>query len=142
MVDYYLKHMELARNINKDRNEINPANQRCVALILYRKRIVSIGLNSSKTHPLIKKLGYKIDNRKYPLHAELSAWMDVEKRNQDFDTLFVYRGLDANLPSCPCSYCSKWITKLPITVVYNTEIGVSVTQASALIGHTQRTFKV
>lgn len=131
----YLRHTDLARNINQDRPEINPSNLRCVCFMLYRQRIISIGLNSSKTHPMIKKLGYQIDRRKYPMHAELSAWMDAEKNNKKYDTMLIYRGYDANLPSCPCIYCSSWIKNLSIKIVYKTEIGVSITHSSMLIGH-------
>ncbi len=128
-----LKH--LAKDLNKDRIEINPGNLRCVCFLLHRDRIISIGLNSSKTHPLIKRLGYNMDRRRFPRHAELAAYMNAKKRGEEFDSMYVYRGIDADLPSQPCIECSRWIKDLNIRVVYTTEIGIAVVESYNLLGH-------
>ncbi len=130
-----MHYQKIARDINIARDEIQPANLRCVCLLLYRSRLIAIGLNKAKTHPLIKKLGYNMYRRRYPLHAELDAWMKAKKRKEDFDTMLIYRGYNADLPSCPCNECSKWIKWLSVEVCYTTERGVAVEYSQKLIGH-------
>ncbi len=130
-----MHYQKIARELNAARDEITPSNLRCVCFLLYRNKLVTIGLNKAKTHPLIKKLGYDMYRRKYPLHAELDAWMKVKKNKSDFDTMLIYRGYNADLPSCPCTMCSKWIKNLTINVVYTTERGVAVEYSKRLIGH-------
>lgn len=130
-----MRYKELAKDLNKDRNEINPGNLRCVCFLLHRDRLISIGLNSSKTHPLIKKFGYNMNKRRFPRHAELAAYLNAKKRGEEFDTMLVYRGIDANLPSQPCNECSKWIRNLNLNVLYTTEIGIAVVSSYNLLGH-------
>jgi len=135
LIKTYLHYRTIAETMNRARNDINPSNLRCVCVLLNRQRLVSIGVNKRKTHPLVKKLGYKIYRRRYPLHAELDAWIQAKNKRERFDTMMVYRGYEANLPSCPCHICSMWIRNLSVRVVYTSAIGISIAHSDKLVGH-------
>ncbi len=49
----YFKNKIIAYSINKDR--IMPSSLKCIAIFMDRNRVVTIGMNRKKTHPLIKK---------------------------------------------------------------------------------------
>ena len=53
----YIKNMTVALSINEVRTDMR-SNTKCVAIYLDNKRIVSIGVNKSKTHPLLLKYNY------------------------------------------------------------------------------------
>lgn len=134
LIETYLHYQHIAKAINETR-DINPSNLRCVCVLLNKHRLVAMGVNKHKTHPIIKTLGYNIYRRRYPLHAEVDAWLKTRKKKEKFDTMMVYRGADANLPSCPCDVCSKWIKKLKVKVVYTSVIGIAVAHSEKLVGH-------
>lgn len=133
--DLYYHYRDIAFDLNQSRIEIQPASLRCVCFLLYRNKLVTIGLNTAKTHPMIMKLGYDMYRRRYPLHAELDAVMKAQKKKARFDTMLIYRGFNADLPSCPCNECSTWIRDLDVRVIYTTQIGIAVVYSQKLKGH-------
>lgn len=80
-----------------------------VAAIYQRKRLISLAINTDKTHPAMKPW--------YPYfpglgtHAELNAILQAEKIDFSKSTLYVIR-IDNNgnvADSKPCCYCQKMI---------------------------------
>ena len=54
------KNLIIAKTINEAREE-RKSGTKCVAIYLYNKKIVSIGINKNKTHPIIYKYKEYID---------------------------------------------------------------------------------
>ena len=120
----YVKNMLLAQSINEVREDMKPW-QKCVAIYLNKKSIVSIGVNKSKTHPLLLTLGYEQSKyfsmevfakkkkiNTFPLHAELDGYIKLLNNEFEYDCLCVYRGEDGSLPSEPCKVCSRWLSRI------------------------------
>lgn len=152
----YEKNIIIARAINETR-ENKRSGSKCVAIYLYNKRIVSIGTNKDKTHPLVLKYNYpstkyffnEAMNKlyainkglQYPIHAELDGYIKLYKDNIKFNTLMIYRGDNCDRASIPCVCCTSWLKNIPkLTVAYiNLKGEFEYKLASDLVGH-QRTF--
>jgi deoxycytidylate deaminase len=83
---------------------------RMAAVIKDRKRLVSIGLNTFKTHPLQAKFG-KMDECIY-LHAEIAAFVNA-RCDVTGMTLYVARVTRDGKPALakPCSGCQRAIVQ-------------------------------
>ena len=149
----YIKNMDIAKSINALRTDMR-SYSKVIALYLYNKRIVSIGANKSKTHPLLLKLNYHTSNYfsvealndkstkkskrpQYPIHAELDGYIRLLNTGQDFNTLFLYRGEDCTSASEPCFVCSKWLNKIDKLVVCYIDVNGNFVEIDSkdLIGH-------
>jgi hypothetical protein len=107
--------------------EIDCTNKH-ISFIIHRNRILSIGTNSSKTHPLAVRKGYPLQQ----MHSELTAVVRA-KKNIEFKrcTLINVRlssvSLIYNRPvlrlSKPCRICSSWCLGLFKDIYYTTENG-------------------
>lgn len=88
------------------------------AAIFKRNKILSIGINSFKTHPLAIKYGY----REPTVHAELQAAIKLGLTNCSGLSIAVLRiGRNNKLAmSKPCVHCSKLISDLGFKNVYFT----------------------
>lgn len=98
--------------------------------VVYRHRIISSASNSTKTHPLQRKLNkYRFDEDIYhPLHAETRALLPlINRKDIDFSdvSLYLYReDKNGNIaPSHPCPSCEALIKKLGIKNIYFTNNG-------------------
>ncbi len=98
--------------------------------VVYKHRIISSASNSTKTHPLQRKLNkYRFDEDIYhPLHAETRALLPlINKKDIDFSdvSLYLYReDKNGNIaPSHPCPSCEALIKKLGIKNIYFTNNG-------------------
>ena len=98
--------------------------------VVYRHRIISSASNSTKTHPLQRKLNkYRFDEDIYhPLHAETRALLPlINRKDIDFSdvSLYLYReDKNGNIaPSNPCPSCEALIKKLGIKNIYFTNNG-------------------
>lgn len=97
-------------------------------------RIISSGVNSTKTHPIQKKYNaerFDVDIcTQHSLHAELDALLPLLKEDIDFSKveLYTYRELaDGTMAmSRPCPSCMKLIKDLGIrNIYYTTQDGYS-----------------
>lgn len=153
----FLKYMEIAKAINEGRIEMRSCSK-CVAIYTHKKKIISIGINKCKTHPILLKFKYdsfkyfsncninklsKTSKRpQYPIHAELDGYIKILNTGLNFDTLYLYRGNECDLPCMPCIACSSWlkrINKLIICYVNSEGIFESI-DSSELVGHNRREF--
>jgi deoxycytidylate deaminase len=89
------------------------------AAIFKRNKILSIGVNSFKTHPLAIKYGYDNGN----VHAELAAVVKMGLTNCSGLSIAVLRiGRNNKLAmSKPCCHCNKLIYNLGFKSVYFTD---------------------
>ena len=89
-----------------------------VAAIFHKNKILSIGQNSFKTHPLAKKFGH----RNSSIHAELSSIVRFGVEDCEGLSMAVLRiGRNGKLNlSRPCRCCQNLIQQVDIKNVYYT----------------------
>ena len=106
------------------------ADLRCrhFSFILDRNRIISIGMNSTKTHPMNLKYNYINKNKEkisdiVGTHSELNAVIKVGIEDCSKLTLVNTRINRNNLldHSAPCNGCSDMIKQLNFKNVYHTD---------------------
>lgn len=97
------------------------------AAVFFKRKIVSTGLNQSKTHPYVKQNG---PNYSSSVHAELDAIFKAERKNPDLlkgSTLVVYReDKEGNMTSArPCPMCMEKIRSVGVKkIAYSTKEGM------------------
>lgn len=83
---------------------------RCCCVATIKNKIVSIGINRSKTHP-----DYKIyaDKMKFSIHAEIDMIMNIKDQLQmnKITDIYTIRGHINLLDSFPCPLCLEYIIK-------------------------------
>jgi len=102
-------------------SELNDVQLRCshVAALFMKKRMLSLGVNKTKTHPLSFQLS-GLQHKKY-LHAEVDCLKNIED-NLRKCTLYVVRA-DRNgelAQSKPCKFCSAYIKEKGVGRVVHT----------------------
>lgn len=104
----------------------NPTDlNKMAAIIAKRKRVLGVGLNSRRSHPLQKI--FSRSDVKIALHAEISAIIDALKKFDESDlsgaTIFVARVLKNGRRGIakPCPICEKALRAYGIDTVYYTE---------------------
>ena len=94
------------------------------AALVKRNRVLGVGLNRSKTHPLQAKFGK--NEQSIHLHAEIDAIKNALKRHTVDElvgsTLMVARIKKDGTPgsACPCSGCQRAIIHFGIKEVIHT----------------------
>ena len=117
----------ILRKLKKKLEEHEPTFRvRVVAAVVHKGKIVAMGKNQTKTHP-VAALYSKHEDAIY-LHAEVDAINKAKKRLSSLEDtqLYVMRmkhdGLLGN--SLPCEGCSRCISDFGIlTVIYSTDDG-------------------
>lgn len=112
-------------NLCKIAETVAPVRRtRLAAAIYHKKKLVSIGVNEWKTHPL--QAHYNVHDGSAPIHAEMSAIVRALKTLPVSDLreceLVVVRLLrnDQRALSKPCAACSAAIKAFGIKAVYFT----------------------
>ena len=115
-----IKFLKLAQNIAKD--SLMP-KKHC-AIIIKGKSIVSIGINSKRTHPEM----FSRDKDRIFLHAEVDAIMSSQYKNIKGSTMYVSRhSIAGKHISKPCDICMDVIKKSGIKkILYTTDTGYEV----------------
>ena len=92
-----------------------------VAFIFQKNKILSIGVNSFKTHTWARELGYKGD----AIHAELSACLKLGEENCSRYNIAVLRINRQNslAMSRPCPHCGALLRKLKFKRIFYTNGG-------------------
>lgn len=121
------KYFEVLRVVAEDIEPVR--NAQLAAMIVYKGRIISIGYNQKKTHPMAAKFGKNPDA--IFLHAEVDAIVKAKKKLSDAElkksTLIVLRVKEDNEGNKmfgiakPCPGCSKCIEAHEIKKVIYTE---------------------
>ena len=82
------------------------------AVITRGGKVISVGRNAAKTHPLIGT---------YNIHAEASAIFHTKDKSKlNGSTIWVYRETADGIPAMakPCDDCMKWIIESGIRTIY------------------------
>lgn len=101
------------------------------AVIVKKNRIISVGCNLLKTHPIQKKYdmyrGIDEDEIRHRLHAEMACIL-AAKEDLHGATIYIYRkNRNGELGMCrPCPACYQMISDSGITrMVYTTPDGIA-----------------
>ena len=104
------------------------------AVIVQSHNILSVGVNTLKSHPAQAKYNHHrdvpIEYLKHCLHAEMSAILKAERLSDNLSnaTLYIYReDKRGNLAMCrPCPACMAKIKEVGIRkLVYTTDLGIA-----------------
>lgn len=96
-----------------------------ISIIVSKKRILSIGTNSIKTHTKAQALGYPLEM----LHSEVDAIIRLPKNYKNKPLLlynFRFSQTGKLGMSKPCKYCLPWCQKLFDKIVFSNENGQMV----------------
>jgi deoxycytidylate deaminase len=101
-------------------------------VIVYKNKVIAVGWNTSKEHPLQKEYNrerdFNVDSCKNSLHAEMYALIRCNYADVEWSraSIFIYRELaDGSMAMAkPCKACTKAIKDRGIkTIFYTTENG-------------------
>lgn len=87
------------------------------SVILRRSKVIAVGFNERRTHPLAKKYGYRDDF----VHAELDAILQVPKNklhNLDLVNFRFSPSGDLRMAK-PCEKCFPWVSAVFRNVFYS-----------------------
>lgn len=115
------KLIDISYQISKDL----PINSRFrhVSLILCKNRIVAVGTNSKKTHPIARRHGYRFDAK----HSELDAYIRVPDKNDKLVLVnFRFNRKGDLRNSSPCNNCIVWCREIFDEIWYSTDQGMKV----------------
>lgn len=113
----YEQHLELAARVAA---KSQFGRVRIGAVVARRGRVISVGFNQAKTHPLTIQFDYKPN---VGIHAELDAVLGIEKEKLRGSTLYVVRiKMDGSWGLArPCKGCQGLIQHLELgEVVWST----------------------
>jgi deoxycytidylate deaminase len=115
---------QIAQEIEKS------SEQKMVAIVAYKSTVISVGINSMKTHPLVAS--FKHDDWCEHLHAETSAIINALRQTSSRKlakcNLYICRAKKVNGIyewGCarPCINCQKFLKAYPVNnCFYSTEI--------------------
>lgn len=121
------RHLNILKSIAEDVEPVS--NARLAAMVVYKGKPMSFGVNIKKTHPFAAK--YSKNPDAIYLHAEASAILAAKKRLTDVEmrksTLIVCRikyepdGTPLFAIARPCSGCAKCIEEHGIKTLIYTE---------------------
>lgn len=81
--------------------------------------LLSIGFNQPKTHPLLKRFGYRGDQ----IHSEMAAYLGVrwyEYKRMNLINFRFNNQLELRF-SRPCKYCLSWVPDIFEEIWYSTD---------------------
>lgn len=127
------KYFAFAKGISKFSDfYIDKTSKHIGCIIVYKNKVISVGWNTSKEHPLQKEYNkqrnFNVDSCKNSLHAEIYALIRCNDIDIDWSkaSIFIYRELANGQKAMarPCEACTKAIKDRGIkTVFYTTENG-------------------
>jgi hypothetical protein len=113
----------------KHRKLIDFAYDRCMkierrkkhcSIILHKNKIVAVGINRFKTHPLAVKYGYQFGE----VHSELDAFVRCDMRADIELWNFRFNRLGQMRMARPCPKCFPWCVKLFDNIYHTTAEGI------------------
>ena len=103
------------------------------AVVVKKNKIISVGVNSYKTHPIQKKYNrfrFDIEDTNHTLHAEIQALVNIPYGTELNDlTIYIYRESRKGrlAKSRPCPSCMKLIKDIGIKkICYTTDEGYAI----------------
>lgn len=116
--DYYLP-------IAKPLSMAMERQKKHISLVIYKKKIISIGQNIFKTHPHAIRLGYRTPD----MHSELDAFRKIPKNliGEKLILLnFRFNRFGNSRNSKPCPVCEKWCKEVFHEIYYTTDDGINI----------------
>lgn len=105
--------------------------KRHCSIILRKGRVISVGTNLLKTHPMAKKYGYLFDE----LHSELDAYRKCEDDRSGLELWnFRFNRFGNERLSRPCPKCLPWCVEVFDRIYYTTGNGIAE-MPTDVIGH-------
>jgi deoxycytidylate deaminase len=122
-----IKYFIVAKGVSQT-STFNRVKIGAVIVSKHQKEIVSVGVNTKKSHPLQKRLNTlrfdvtKIDMCHNYLHAEMRAILKANPHDLKDASLYIYReNCNHELANCrPCPACMAMIKKVKIKKIYYT----------------------
>jgi hypothetical protein len=96
-----------------------------ISLVIYKKKIISVGQNIFKTHPYTLKLGYRTAD----MHSEFDAFRKIPKNLLGEKLIllnFRFNRFGQARNSKPCPVCSKWCDEVFHKIYYTTDEGLKL----------------
>lgn len=93
-----------------------------VSIVVCKNRIVGIGSNKMRTHPLAHNYKYRFDE----VHSELDAWLRVDYNPRKTYKLYNFRfGYNNEWRMArPCKLCMPWCKQIFKEIYYTTRYGL------------------
>ncbi len=92
-----------------------------ISLVLKKNRLVAVGTNQFKTHPMTQQYGYMLPY----MHSELDAYRKVKRAGLTDLTLVNFRFSKTGKLGMarPCKYCMPWCINTFDLIYYSDEKG-------------------
>lgn len=90
------------------------------SVILKKGRVIAVGTNLLKTHPIAKKYGYLFDE----MHSELDAFRRCKERDGLELWNFRFNRFGEERYSRPCTKCLPWCIEVFDRIYYTTGEGI------------------
>jgi hypothetical protein len=97
-----------------------PRAKKHVSLILYKNRVLAVGTNNFKGHPIASSLGYRFAEQ----HSELNALLKCEKRRNLTLVNLRFNAQKEMRMSRPCAKCLPWCCAIFDEIYYTCPDGV------------------
>ena len=100
-----------------------PRQKKHVSLVICKKRIIAVGMNYFKTHPMAGKIGYRFGE----MHSELDAFrkLNSEQKAKKLHLINIRFNRFGELRmSKPCEKCLPWCIEVFHTIHYTTDSGI------------------
>ena len=96
---------------------VHDRNFKHCSVILRRSKVIAVGFNERRTHPLAKKYGYRDDF----VHAELDAMLEVPKNKiHNLDLVnFRFNSAGELRMAKPCEKCFPWVSAVFRNIFYS-----------------------
>lgn len=100
-----------------------PRQKKHVSLIICKKRIIAVGMNYFKTHPMAKEFGYQFEE----MHSELDAFRKLDRSDKSKKLHLInvrFNKFGQMRMSKPCEKCLPWCVEVFNTIHYTTDQGI------------------
>ena len=97
-----------------------PRRKKHCSIIMHKNKILAVGINRFKTHPLAVKHGYMFGE----VHSELDAFLKCDRREGLELWNFRFNNQGLMRISRPCPKCLPWCAKVFDRIYYTMDDGI------------------
>lgn len=97
-----------------------PRRKKHCSIIMHKNKILAVGINRFKTHPLAVKHGYLFGE----VHSELDAFLKCDRRDGLELWNFRFNSFGQMRISRPCPKCMPWCGKVFDRICYTMDDGI------------------
>jgi hypothetical protein len=95
--------------------------KRHCSVVIHKGKVLAVGTNQMKTHPLARKYGYLFDE----MHSELDAFRKCDDKRGIELWNFRFNRFGQERISRPCPKCLPWCVEVFDHIYYTTGEGIS-----------------